>query len=106
MSEVRRAMTQSGTSASEREIERQKRSNSNAVHQYEAFASHRRQLTDLLMARPEAGVTPSKTPSPKPKARQADTKATTASATTNSGENRTDRRVAGGIQSPRSTRPG
>jgi hypothetical protein len=56
MSEVRRFMTLSGAPMSEREVERQKRSNSNAAHQHEAFAGHRRQLTDLLMARPEAGV--------------------------------------------------
>jgi hypothetical protein len=33
------------------EIERQKRSNSNAARYYGAFANHRRHLTDLLMAR-------------------------------------------------------
>jgi hypothetical protein len=56
MSDVRRAMTLAETATSEREIERQKRSNSNAAQQHEAFASHRRQLTDLLMAKPEAGA--------------------------------------------------
>jgi hypothetical protein len=56
MSEVRRSMTLSGAPASELEIERQKRSNSNATHQHEAYASHRRHLTELLMARPAAGA--------------------------------------------------
>jgi hypothetical protein len=39
------------TTLREREAERQKRSNSNAAHQLGAFASHRRALTELLMAR-------------------------------------------------------
>jgi hypothetical protein len=56
MSEGRRVTTLSAAPMSEREIERQKRSNSNAAQHHEAFASHRRQLTDLLMARPEAGA--------------------------------------------------
>lgn len=56
MSEVRSVLTVPRTPVSQREIERQKRSNSNAVHQHQAFAGHRRQLTELLMARPEAGA--------------------------------------------------
>lgn len=39
------------TAIRQREISLQKRSNSNAVQQHEAFAGHRRHLTDLLMAR-------------------------------------------------------
>lgn len=56
MSVLPRALTRSGASTSEREIERQKRSNSNAAHQHEAFAGHRRRLTELVMARSEAGA--------------------------------------------------
>jgi len=47
-------MTLSRIPPSEREIASQKRSNSNAVHQHAAYAGHRRHLTELLMARPEA----------------------------------------------------
>lgn len=44
------------TTTREREVELQKRSNSNAAHQLDAFASHRRALTELLMARREAAL--------------------------------------------------
>ncbi|HWO13253.1 MAG TPA: hypothetical protein VNN80_27320, partial [Polyangiaceae bacterium] len=47
-------MTLPSTPASEREIERQKHSNSNAAHQFDAYASHRARLTELLLARGEA----------------------------------------------------
>lgn len=47
---------------SEREIDRQKLSNSNAVHQHAAFGRHRRRLTELLMERGE-GATADEAPS-------------------------------------------
>lgn len=42
------------TATSEREVARQKQSNSNAAQHHAAYANHRLHLTDLLMARPEA----------------------------------------------------
>lgn len=44
------------STSGEREIERQKRSNANALRLHEDFANHRRHLTELLLAR--APVTP------------------------------------------------
>lgn len=52
-------MTLPSTPASEHEIEHQRRSNSNAAHHFEAFASHRARLTELLMTRGEAAVSAS-----------------------------------------------
>ena len=52
--EAQSSMTLPSTPASEREIERQKHSNSNAAHQFDAYASHRARLTELLLARGEA----------------------------------------------------